>query len=112
LHWRLPIKSLILERRSIPVPVHGARCRPVSVADDGVKTFFEFSGEIPGIFAVKPDGSETLVNYRREASYIVVDKVSRQWTLRSGSVVTCVFNMKLTGKRVALASFGGRQYDH
>ena len=86
--------------------------KPVSVADDGVKTFFEFSGEIPGIFAVKSDGSETLVNYRREGNYIVVDKISRQWTLRSGNVVTCVFNMKLTGKRAVRASFGERQYDH
>ena len=86
--------------------------KPVSVADDGVKTFFEFSGEIPGIFAVKSDGSETLVNHRREGNYIVVDKISRQWTLRSGSVVTCVFNMKLTGKRAVRASFGESQYDH
>lgn len=86
--------------------------KPVSVADDGTKTFFEFTGEVPGIFAVKSDGSETLVNYRREGNYIVVDKVSRQWTLRSGKVVTCVFNMKLTGKRaVASSSVGGRSYD-
>jgi type IV secretion system protein VirB9 len=67
--------------------------KPTSVADDGTKTFFEFTGEVPGIFAVKSDGSETLVNYRREGNYIVVDKVSRQWTLRSGKVATCVFNM-------------------
>lgn len=83
--------------------------KPVSVADDGTKTFFEFSGEVPGIFAVESDGSETLVNYRREGNYIFVDKVNRQWTLRSGSVTTCVFNMKLTGKRtVAANSLGGR----
>ena len=55
---------------------------------------------------MKSDGSETLVNYRREGNYIVVDKVSRQWTLRSGSIVSCVFNMKLTGKSAVRASFG------
>lgn len=68
--------------------------RPTSMFDDGTKTFFQFSGEVPGFFAVKSDGSESLVNYRREGDYIVVDKVARQWTLRSGKVVTCVFNMK------------------
>lgn len=86
--------------------------KPVSVADDGTRTFFEFSGEVPGIFAVTSDRSETLVNYRREGNYIVVDRVNRQWTLRNGSVTTCVFNMKLTGKRTVWASFGGRQNDH
>lgn len=68
--------------------------RPTSMFDDGTKTFFQFSGEVPAFFAVKSDGSESLVNYRREGDYIVVDKVARQWTLRSGNVVTCVFNMK------------------
>ena len=86
--------------------------KPASVADDGTKTFFAFNGEVPGIFAVKLDGSETLVNYRREGNYIVVDKVNRQWTLRSGTLATCVFNMKLTGKRPASAgSLGARSYD-
>ncbi|MBA8904143.1 P-type conjugative transfer protein VirB9 [Phyllobacterium sp. P30BS-XVII] len=86
--------------------------KPTSVADDGTKTFFEFTGEVPGIFAVKSDGSETLVNYRREGNYIVVDKVNRQWTLRSGKIATCVFNMKLSGGRaIAASSVGGRAYD-
>ncbi|MGO4569453.1 TrbG/VirB9 family P-type conjugative transfer protein [Rhizobium sp. 2YAF20] len=68
--------------------------RPSAMFDDGTKTFFQFSGEVPALFAVKSDGSESLVNYRREGGYIVVDKVARQWTLRAGKVVTCVFNMK------------------
>ena len=68
--------------------------RPTSMFDDGTKTFFQFSGEVPAFFAVKSDGSESLVNYRREGDYIVIDKVARQWTLRAGKVTTCVFNMK------------------
>lgn len=67
--------------------------RPTSMFDDGTKTFFQFSGEVPAFFAVKSGGSESLVNYRREGEYIVVDKVARQWSLRAGNVVTCVFNM-------------------
>lgn len=71
-----------------------AENKPVSVVDDGTKTFFQFSGEIPAIFAVKSDGSETLINYRREGDRIVVDKISPQWTLRQGSVTTCIFNRR------------------
>lgn len=70
--------------------------RPASMFDDGTKTFFQFSGDVPAFFSVKSDGSETLVNYRREGDYIVVDKVARQWSLRAGNIVTCVFNMKAT----------------
>ena len=77
--------------------------RPTSMFDDGTKTFFQFSEEVPGFFAVKSDGSESLVNYRREGDYIVIDKVARQWTLRSGKVVTCVFNMKPTTAAPSLA---------
>lgn len=68
--------------------------RPTSMFDDGKKTFFQFSGEVPSFFAVKSDNLESLVNFRREGDYIVVDMVSRQWTLRNGQVVTCVFNLR------------------
>ena len=67
--------------------------KPTRVVDDGVKTYFEFSGEVPAIFLVKKDRSETLVNYRQEGDVIVVDKVAAQWTLRNGSQATCVFNL-------------------
>ena len=42
---------------------------------------------------VLPDGDETLINYRREGEFIVVDKVAAQWTLRNGDEATCVFNL-------------------
>ncbi|KAA0689481.1 conjugal transfer protein [Neorhizobium sp. P12A] len=73
--------------------------RPTAMFDDGVKTFFQFSGELPAFFAVKSDGHESLVNFRREGDYIVIDKVADQWTLRNGDVATCVFNLKKTGHR-------------
>jgi type IV secretion system protein VirB9 len=68
--------------------------KPEYVFDDGVKTFFRFAGEVPGIFVVNPDRSETLANYRREGDVIVVDKVSAQWTMRNGGDTACVFNMR------------------
>jgi len=70
--------------------------KPVAIFDDGVKTFFRFrkSAEVPAMFIVDADQNETLVNFRREGEYIVVDKVAKQWTLRNGAAVTCVFNLR------------------
>ncbi len=68
--------------------------KPDFVFDDGVKTYFRFGGEVPAIFLVKLDRSETLVNYRREGEVIVVDKVAGQFTMRKGDETACVFNMR------------------
>ena len=71
--------------------------RPTAVFDDGTKTFFRFEkdGEIPAIFVVDDKRSESLVNFRREGPYVVVDKVNFQWTLRNGPESTCIFNRRL-----------------
>ncbi|OLP55795.1 conjugal transfer protein [Rhizobium rhizosphaerae] len=87
--------------------------RPTAVFDDGNKTFFQISGELPAIFAVKSNGNETLVNFRREGEYIVVDEVSRQWTLRNGDITTCVFNMKkMVQKPVVIVGAPGHGASH
>lgn len=69
--------------------------KPLWVFDDGLKTFMKFTGDVPAIFIVDRKRRESLVNYRREADYIVVDTVSRQWTLRFGTEdETCLFNLR------------------
>ena len=68
--------------------------KPQIVFDDGTKTYFRFAGDVPGIFLVNADRTETLVNYRREGEMIVVDKVAGQWTLRNGDDTACIFNMR------------------
>lgn len=70
--------------------------KPVAVFDDGTKTWFRFEGETPAIYIVDADRNESLVNFRTEGPYVVVDKVSPQWTLRNGQESTCVFNRRLT----------------
>lgn len=90
--------------------------RPTSMFDDGKKTFFQFSGEVPSFFAVKSDSTESLVNFRREGDYIVIDKVSRQWTLRNGNTATCVFNLRketpAAGKVADAPQMVGANNDH
>lgn len=68
---------------------------PIRVFDDGKFTYFEFAKnkEIPAIFLVHPDLKESLLNYRMQGNYLVVERVGGQFTLRSGkNRVACVFN--------------------
>jgi type IV secretion system protein VirB9 len=67
---------------------------PALVFDDGRFTYFRFPGnrEVPAVFHVLGDGSETLVNARMEDDLLVVDRVSRRLMLRTGSAVVGVWN--------------------
>jgi type IV secretion system protein VirB9 len=89
--------------------------RPLIVFDDGVKTFFRFEGEVPAIFAVDEARNETLLNFRREGEYLVVDRTARQFTLRNGEVATCLYNLRtqpvVDPRRDELAPFAPRRLD-
>jgi type IV secretion system protein VirB9 len=71
---------------------------PIKVFDNGEFTYFQFSqknAEVPAIFAVDPQGFESLVNFRSAGNYIIVERVSSQFTLRNGSDIVCVYNGNL-----------------
>ena len=67
---------------------------PALIFDDGRFTYFRFPGnrEVPAVFHVLGDGSETLVNARMEDDLLVVDRVSRKLMLRSGPAVVGIWN--------------------
>ena len=67
---------------------------PVRVFDDGTMTYFEWSegGALPAIFAVNPDGSESLVNFVVRGRFIVVDQLAQRFSLRNGPRVATVVN--------------------
>ena len=67
---------------------------PSLVFDDGRFTYLRFAGnrEVPAVFHVLGDGSETLVNTRMEDDLLVVDRVSRRLMLRAGSAVVGLWN--------------------
>jgi type IV secretion system protein VirB9 len=67
---------------------------PTLVFDDGRFTYFRFPGnrELPAVFHVLGDGSETLANARMEDDLLVVDRVARRMTLRAGTAVVGVWN--------------------
>ena len=67
---------------------------PTLVFDDGRFTYLRFPGnrELPSVFHVLGDGSETLVNARMEDDLLVIDRVSRRLMLRAGSAVVGLWN--------------------
>lgn len=67
---------------------------PTLVYDDGRFTYLRFPGnrEVPAVFHVLGDGSETLVNARMEDDLLVIDRVSRTLMLRAGSTVVGLWN--------------------
>jgi hypothetical protein len=68
------------------------------VFDNDEFTYFQFAkknAEVPAIFTVDASGYESLVNFRSVGSYIIVERVSPQFTLRSGKDIVCVYNTSL-----------------
>ncbi len=67
---------------------------PTLVFDDGRFTYLKFPNnrEVPAVFHVLPDGSETVVNARMEGDLLVADRISRRLMLRAGSAVVGVWN--------------------
>ncbi|MDA0902446.1 MAG: TrbG/VirB9 family P-type conjugative transfer protein [Proteobacteria bacterium] len=71
---------------------------PIKVFDNGEFTYFQFShknAEIPAIFHVDSDGFESLVNFRVADDFIIVERVSAQFTLRNGNDIVCVYNSNM-----------------
>jgi len=92
---RLQAKPQVLNSRySIAEGKASEDIVPALVFDDGRFTYLRFPGnrEVPAVFHVLGDGSETLLNTRMEDDLLVVDRVSRRLMLRAGSAVVGVWN--------------------
>lgn len=92
---RLQAKAQVVNTNySIAEGEHSEDIVPTLVFDDGRFTYLKFPGnrEVPAVFHVLGDGSETLVNARMEDDLLVVDRVSRRLMLRAGSAVVGLWN--------------------
>jgi type IV secretion system protein VirB9 len=67
---------------------------PSAVFDNGEFTYFKFADmdNLPAIFAVDKKRNESVVNYHMEGGYMVIERLSPQFTLRHGEMEACVFN--------------------
>ena len=70
--------------------------RPYQVWDDGTFTYFKFYAQqdLPSFFVINDDGSESVVNKGMEegGDTMVVQRVGKQFVLRMGSSVVCIYN--------------------
>lgn len=69
--------------------------KPRVAFDDGTHMYLEFPDEIPAIFVVEDKRQESLVNLRTQGKYVVVDKISAQFTLRAGDKWLCLYNRQV-----------------
>lgn len=62
--------------------------------DDGQFTYFLFDhdADVPSVYVVGQDGTESIVNTRREGAYLVVERTAARFTLRNGTDYLCVKN--------------------
>ena len=83
------------ERRNTDYSYTGSReLLPSVVFDDGRFTYFKWPAETatPAVFAVAPDGSESLINYSWREGYESVEQIAPSFRLRDGRQVTTVIN--------------------
>src|SRR6185437_3618109 len=82
-------------RRNLAYQVQGAvGLQPSEVSDNGRFTILRFpAGQaIPAIYQVTPDGSESLVPFDVRGEFVVIHGTARQFRLRRGRDVLCIYN--------------------
>lgn len=68
--------------------------QPAEVFDDGRFTYMRFPAaqEVPAVFIIGTDGTESIVNGSMHGDYYVVQRTASRFVLRRGKSVACVQN--------------------
>ncbi len=80
--------------------------RPVATADDGVHTRISFGdrAELPALFVLNEDGSESLLNFSMDGGDVVIHRVAPRLVLRRGRLTGCIVNKGYAGSGARLES--------
>lgn len=80
--------------------------KPTAAWDDGIQTTLVFGAhaELPAIFALNDDGSESLVNFSVRAGRIVLQRIARRLIVRRGTLAGCIVDRAFVGGGKRLAS--------
>lgn len=87
--------AVIEGTRNMNYTVQGdSALQPTEISDNGEFTALRYPGhaDIPSIFAVDVDGTETIIPYDVREDFVVIHAVYRQLRLRRGTSVLCVYN--------------------
>lgn len=81
--------------------------KPDLIFDDGRFTYVRFANnrEMPAIYTVNEDGTESLVNTNINPAYpdiITIHKVKQKFVFRKGKAVTCIFNKSFDAKGISI----------
>lgn len=82
-------------RHNLAYQVQGAvALQPSEVSDNGRFTILRFpAGQaIPAVYEVTPDGAESLVPFDVRGEFVVIHGTARQFRLRQGRDVLCIYN--------------------
>lgn len=73
--------------------------KPIAASDDGIETRLRFGGrsDLPAIFVLNDDGTESLVNFSIDRGDVVIQRVARRFILRRGKLVGCIVNKGFVG---------------
>ncbi len=85
--------------RNLNYKVQGSSdLQPSEISDNGQFTVLRFPGnhEIPAIYMVRSDGTETLVPFDVRDEFVVVHIVTAQLRLRRNREVLCIYNLAPT----------------
>ena len=83
-----------------------AALRPIAASDDGIETRLTFGArrELPAIFVLNADGSESLVNFSMHHGVVVIERIARRFVLRRGKLEGLIVNKGFAGAGERLAS--------
>ena len=73
--------------------------RPIAAYDDGIETHIRYDAreELPAIFILQTDGSESLLNFTVQEDEVVIHRVARRFVVRRGSLTGCIVNQRFNG---------------
>lgn len=87
--------AAVLGNRNLDYSIAGAAdLAPSEVTDNGQFTIMRFprNQQLPAIFTVTPDGSEAVVPYDVRGEFVVIHQVGREFRLRRGKALSCIWN--------------------
>ena len=70
--------------------------KPVQVFDDGTFTYFKFDKKtpLPAVFSIDNENQESLINFRIEGKFLVVEQLGKRFTLRRNKQVVTVARLR------------------
>ena len=80
--------------------------KPIAASDNGIETRLTFGArsELPAIFVLNDDGSESLINFSIDQGDVIVQRIAPRFILRRGKLIGCVVNKGFIGAGERLKS--------